>query len=699
MDPERWRRIGDLFHRAQEQGAADRVRFLDDACGGDAALRAEVESLLAHHEDGAPRVLPTPPEEPAPGDAGGRASVPADAGHHRRPEEPAPGDAGGRDPLDGRRLGPYRIVRKLGEGGMGVVRLAEDTRLGRLVAIKALPPRFIRDEARRRRLRREARAAASLAHPGIATVYALEEFDGALCLVSEYVPGETLRQELAGGPLPPADLLDTAVAVARALAAAHEGNVLHRDLKPENVIRTGGAGLDDPGVKLVDFGLARFDDPGADTASAPRLTAPGAALGTPGYMAPEQIRGEEVDGRTDVFAFGVLLFELASGRHPFTSSGPVSTVARVLEAAPPDLRRLAPACPPALPAIIGRCLRKDPAERYGAARELVEALERARRNPDDDPDQPRGRRSPNDDPDQPAGDADRRSPNGRRSTNDDPDQPRGRRSTDADADGPRGRRNPNDDPDQPAGGRRRPNDDPDQPGDGADRRRPNDDPDGPRGRRSDAGDRRNPDADADGSGAVGGRRSPDDDPDQPAGGRRSPGAGQDEPVAGGRRSPNDDPDEPGDADARAAAPAHGAALSPVWWWQFHQRAAGLAYYAMLYPLWGVREWAPAPWGTAVFFAALAAVLVAANLRFHLSFTERFTPAQIDLQRAQSAPWIRAADWLFAGLLLAASVLIAEARPAWASVTAAGGIVSALAFLAIEPATARAAFRRRLSDPR
>ena len=643
MDPERWRRIGALFHRAREQAAGERARFLDDACGGDAALRAEVESLLAHDEDDAPRVLPTPPEAPAAGGDDGHASVPAGPDTARHAGEPAPGGAGGRDPLDGRQLGPYRIVRKLGEGGMGVVRLAEDTRLGRLVAIKALPSRFTRDEGRRRRLRREARAAASLTHPGIATVYALEEFDGALCLVSEYVPGETLRQELAAGPLPPADLLDTAAAVARALAAAHEGNVLHRDLKPENVIRTRGAGLDDPGVKLVDFGLARFDDPGADTASTPRLTAPGAALGTPGYMAPEQIRGEEVDCRTDVFAFGVLLFELASGRHPFTSSGPVSTVARVLEAAPPDLRRLAPACPPALPAIIGRCLRKDPAARYGAVREIVETLERARRNPDAGADGP-------------GADGDRR-------------------RSHAGADEPGGRRSPNAGADEP-------DDDGEMPHAGAD---------------EPAGGRRSPNASADESGPDGGRRNPDAHADEsdPDGGRRNPDADAGRPGDdGGWPRPRAHAGEPG-----AAVPAHATTLSPVWWWQFHQRAAGLAYYAMLYPLWQVREWAPAPWGTAVFFTALAAVLVAANLRFHLSFTERFTPAQIDLQRAQSAPWIRAADWLFAGLLVAASALIAEAHPAWASVTAAGGIVSALAFLAIEPATARAAFRRRPPDPR
>ena len=132
----------------------------------------------------------------------------------------------------------------------------------------------------------------------------------------------------------------------------------------------------------------------------------------------------------------------------------------------------------------------------------------------------------------------------------------------------------------------------------------------------------------------------------------------------------------------------------MWWWQFHQRAAGVVYYAMLYPLWRVREWAPPPWGSAVFFAALAAVLVAANLRFHLSFTERFTPDELHLQQTRVAPWVRAADWLFVALLLAATALIAAAHPAWASLTAAVGIVSAVTFLVIEPATTRAAFRDR-----
>ena len=612
MDPERWRRVGELFHRALEHGPEERSRFLDEACGGDAALRAEVDSLLAHHDDGAPPAVPTPPDVvPTPPEV-----VPTPPEVVPTPPVDAAGgdEAGGAGLTAGRRLGPYHIIRKLGEGGMGVVHLAEDTRLGRRVAIKALPPRFTRDERRRRRLRREARAAASLTHPGIATVYALEEFDGALCIVSEYVPGETLRQELAAGPLPPADLLHTATAIARALAAAHEGNILHRDLKPENVIRVQGTGIDDAGIKIVDFGLARFGDPEAGAASATQLTAPGAMMGTPGYMAPEQIRGEPVDFRADVFAFGVLLFELATGSHPFTSATPVSTVARVLEATPPDLRRLAPACPAALAAVISRCLQKDPAQRYAATRELVEDLEGARRTPAESTAAPgkvgaaRGSH----------------------------DQEREQRPSPADG---------------PARGL---------------------DPE--RGQQSSPTD-----------GPARGNRHPKrGQPPSPADG---PARGLD-PERGQRASATG-------ASARSSGdPERGTRLSPVWWWQFHQRAAGVVYYAMLYPMWRVREWAPTPWGSAVFFAALAAVLVAANLRFHLSFTERFTPDELDLQQTRVAPWVRAADWLFVALLLAATALIADTHPAWASLTAAVGIISAVTFLVIEPATTRAAFRDR-----
>ena len=234
MDPERWHRVNELFHGALECDLDGRARFLDDACRDDPSIRAEVESLLAHHDDQATGLIRTPQREAA-----------ADIDE---------GDSG--DSLVGRQIGQYTVTRKLGEGGMGVVYLAEDTRLGRSVAIKALTQEFTRDDQRRRRLRREARAAAALSHPGIATVYVLEEFDDNLYIVSEYVRGDTLRSELANGPLPPGAVLNTAVEIARALTAAHEHDIVHRDLKPENVIRT-----PDGRIKILDFGLARFKGP------------------------------------------------------------------------------------------------------------------------------------------------------------------------------------------------------------------------------------------------------------------------------------------------------------------------------------------------------------------------------------------------------------------------------------------------------
>ncbi len=259
---------------------------------------------------------------------------------------------------------------------MGVVYLAEDVRLGRTVALKALAPKFTGDAARRERLRREARAAASLTHPGIATVYALEEFDGQIFIAGEYVPGETLREELARGPSSALRTLDTALGIARALAAAHDRGIVHRDLKPENIVRTSSGE-----VKILDFGLARFRDPPPALA---HLTDDGMILGTPAYMSPEQIRGTAVDGKSDLFSLGIVLYELVSGQHPFAGSDPASTIARILESEPARLGDLAPAArwhPTVLGEledVVTTCLRKGPEQRYQSAHDLIEALERAR---------------------------------------------------------------------------------------------------------------------------------------------------------------------------------------------------------------------------------------------------------------------------------------------------------------------------------
>ena len=353
LTPEDWRRINDLFHRALEQPADRRAAFLDESCGGDEALRDEVASLLASHERAADFI-----EAPA--------QTMIDPGAH----------AAHAEWLVGKQVGQYRIERVLGEGGMGVVYLAEDVRLGRTVALKALAPKYVSDPARRERLRREARAAASLTHPGIATVYALEEFDGQIFIAGEYVPGETLREELARGPLSALRTIETALGVARALSAAHDRGIVHRDLKPENIVRTGSGE-----VKILDFGLARFRDSPAALA---HLTDAGMILGTPAYMSPEQIRGTTVDGRSDLFSLGIVLYELVSGVHPFAGSDPASTIARILEAEPARLGDLPPAIRwnqtvlGELEDAVTTSLRKVPEQRYRSAHDLIEVLERAR---------------------------------------------------------------------------------------------------------------------------------------------------------------------------------------------------------------------------------------------------------------------------------------------------------------------------------
>ena len=263
-------------------------------------------------------------------------------------------------------VGPYIIRHEIGRGGMGVVYLADDTRLSRRVALKALAPGVGREPGRRERLRQEARAAAVLSHPGIATIYALEEIGDELYIACEFVPGQTLRAVLERGPLPLVQVADIALQLARALAAAHTHGVIHRDLKPENAIRT-PAGV----VKILDFGVAR-----ADNLTPTRLTQPGTILGTPAYMAPEQAQGQDTDFRTDLFSFGVLVYEMASGRNPFEAATTAATFARILEADPAALSEVCATGASSLDRIVATCLCKHPPERYQSTLELVADLER-----------------------------------------------------------------------------------------------------------------------------------------------------------------------------------------------------------------------------------------------------------------------------------------------------------------------------------
>jgi hypothetical protein len=345
MDPARWRRVRAILQEAVALEAAERAPFLDRACP-DPDDRREVESLLATH-DSDPTFLESGAARLAAALLGPGASL-------------APG----------RRLGAYEIVRELGRGGMGVVYLARDTGLGRQVALKVLPEGPGHDEAWRARLRREARAAAAVSHPGIAQVYSLEDDPGGLTfVVSEYVDGTTLRDEIGAGPLPVPRALDAARQVANALAAAHARGVVHRDLKPENVMRA-----KDGTIKVLDFGLAHIDQDGSVT----RLTRPGTLMGTPGYMSPEQLQGEETDHTVDIYALGLLLHEMLTGAHAFAGSNnsPTALMARVLQGTPNALPEAFVRERPGIDEVVHRCLARRPDERFISMGALAAALDR-----------------------------------------------------------------------------------------------------------------------------------------------------------------------------------------------------------------------------------------------------------------------------------------------------------------------------------
>src|SRR5215831_9078636 len=232
--------------------------------------------------------------------------------------------------LSGARLGPYEIVAPLGAGGMGEVYRARDPRLGRSVAIKVLPASLSKDPDRLKRFETEARAAGVLNHPNITTVYDIGTHDGFPYVVQELLEGETLRAELAGGRLAPRTAIDYAIAIAQGLAAAHEKGIVHRDLKPDNLFVT-----KDGRVKILDFGLAKLVQPKDGLLTAvPTVTLAGVALGTIGYMSPEQVRGLATDHRSDLFAFGAILYEMLIGQRPFQKQTEADTISAILTEEP-----------------------------------------------------------------------------------------------------------------------------------------------------------------------------------------------------------------------------------------------------------------------------------------------------------------------------------------------------------------------------
>jgi len=472
MTSEQWARLKIVFQEALDQPLEIRRAWLEEECKGDLALLHEAESLMNTFETTGSFL-----------------------------EEPARVDPGELDTLlPGTRIGSYHILEEIGRGGMGVVYRAEDVRLGRQVALKSLPAAVATLPDLRERLRREARAAATISHPAVAVVYALEELDDHLFMASEYVKGETLRLLIARGPVAPEQARRIASDMAGALAAAHDAGVIHRDLKPENVlIKMDGS------IKVVDFGIAQIEG-----SEASRLTRTGFALGTPAYMAPEQLLGTPVDARVDVFAWGVVLSEMLSGRHPLDKSAGGQPAGKSAVAT-------------TLTTIIGRCLQPDPTARP-SARDLLRAL-----------------------------------------------------------------------------------------------------------------------------GSATGKNLTDGS----------------QPFSESGR----------------------------WWWEFHQGVTALVYWLALIPAWYARGRIGDTWGRAFFITTLAAVVVATILRLHLWFTSRFYDAELTWVHDRSGRWIRVADWVFAAALAGGGLLIGDERSPLTFILAGIAIGTVVAFLLIEPVTARDAFKR------
>ncbi len=353
LDRERWQRLDELFEQAQELDPAARAAWLNEVCAGDEALRRELESLLNAdvQAERASDFLSEPALEAA------AKTMAAQSAALRT----------------GQTLSHYRIGALLGRGGMGEVYRAEDERLGRALALKLLPPEFTQDDERVQRFKQEARAASALNHPNIITIFEIDQIDGLHFIATEFIDGITLRQRLSEARLPLTEALDLAAQIASALAAAHAAGIIHRDIKPENVmVRPDGL------VKVLDFGLAKLTEPQNPQSASPAgpnpqfHTDPGKVLGTPRYMSPEQIRGVEVDARSDLFSFGVVLYEMLAGRAPFEGASIAETIAAILEREPLPLANASDE----LQQLVERALAKDRDARWPSSRELLAELKR-----------------------------------------------------------------------------------------------------------------------------------------------------------------------------------------------------------------------------------------------------------------------------------------------------------------------------------
>ncbi|HEY0458749.1 MAG TPA: protein kinase [Pyrinomonadaceae bacterium] len=348
MNREDYQKVKKIFHSALDLASGERAAFLAETCREDKDLHREVQKLLDSFESD---YL----EQPAIGNVaeaifGGNLAI-------------------------GQSVGRYKICEKIGVGGMGEVFLAEDTRLKRKIALKILPAMFGQDKERLRRFEREARAASALNHPNILTIHEFGVEDGTIFIASEFVKGETLRERLSGEPINFRKVLDIVLQIAAALNAAHESGIVHRDIKPENImIREDGL------VKVLDFGLAKLIETKNETVDsesetlAQIKTTPGLVMGTVNYMSPEQARGKNVDARTDIFSFGVMIYEMLSGKLPFKGENEIDILVSILHEEPALLGQSATGVPPDLERLVSKTLRKDREERYQTVSEFVADL-------------------------------------------------------------------------------------------------------------------------------------------------------------------------------------------------------------------------------------------------------------------------------------------------------------------------------------
>ena len=356
MHAERWRKIDHLFHAALEQEPTRRAEFLAQECPGDLKLRSEVEALIASHEE-AEAFIETPASDLA-------AEIIAQTQTGLVP---------------GQAVGPYTIVSVLGAGGMGEVYLAQDTRLGRQVALKLLPSQFTVSADRLHRFEQEARAVSALNHPNIVTIHEIGRENGSHFIVNEFVEGQTLRQRMVETPISLGLALDVSIQVTNALEAAHAAGIVHRDIKPENImLRTDGY------VKVLDFGLAKLTEAPspASIANASALakvhTESGLVMGTATYMSPEQARGLVVDSRTDLFSLGVVLYEMIAARPPFEGATVSDVVAAILKEEPVPLTDYSADVPVELAWMVRKALAKDREQRYQTIKDFQIDLKRLR---------------------------------------------------------------------------------------------------------------------------------------------------------------------------------------------------------------------------------------------------------------------------------------------------------------------------------